>query len=379
MWGLMTTNLTCKIVSISDIHLGHPRINSLLIHENICEFLLPQLKDATHLFIVGDLFDGPINLSDTHASQILMTLMTLLTACDEYNVTMVVLEGTHSHDRYQSKILPVLHEKYNFKNHLYLISHLAIIELHDGLKILGLPDNLPFKSSDECIKSVRKMLGDRGWDYVDYALVHGCFDKFLPPHMPHQPKVTFKHEQFDFVKGRVFVGHIHFHSTYKNLIQHGSFARLAHGEEEPKGFVVLEKDSTSVKMKFIENKGSVPFLTWDVSKTKDHDKAIEVVTKKLNALPRNSVHYIRIVHPSLELRSALNRMVNEKYPDVIFSHKGIADNKSSSDKDALIIVDTISTAAPTDEELPAAIYEFLHQPESLPVETIRRLFSDIGI
>ena len=76
-----------------------------------------------------------------------------------------------------------------------------------------------------------------GLTKVDYAVMHGQFDYQLPKHITGMPRHD-SQKYLDIVKHYIFIGHIHTHSVYDRIIAQGSFDRLTHGQEEPKGYVV---------------------------------------------------------------------------------------------------------------------------------------------
>ena len=69
------------------------------------------------------------------------------------------------------------------------------------------------------------------------------------------------------VRYNAFFGHVHKRSTYKKIEVAGSFDRLAHGEEEPKGFLDVTYYSEDNRVvKFVENKDAEVYTSITLTK-----------------------------------------------------------------------------------------------------------------
>jgi hypothetical protein len=105
-----------------------------------------------------------------------------------------------------------------------------------GITILYVPDEYKHDSSDT-LHEVQDMMRDQGMSSVDIAIMHGQFGYQLP-----YVELISSHdeEEYDKLVDRyISIGHIHQHSVHGKIIAQGSFDRLAHGEEEPKGGVIV--------------------------------------------------------------------------------------------------------------------------------------------
>ena len=62
--------------------------------------------------------------------------------------------------------------------------------------------------------------------------------------------------------GLIFIGHVHKSSQYGRIIAQGSFDRLSHGEEDPKGHMrATRKTDGTHDIVFIENKKAKKYIT----------------------------------------------------------------------------------------------------------------------
>ena len=171
----------------------------------------------------------------------------------------------------------------------------------------------------------------RGISKVDYAIMHGAFTFQIPEFIK-----THKHNPDNYlniVKHLIFVGHIHQYSNYKRIFAQGSFDRLIHGEEEPKGHIraIINTDTNDYKVKFIENKGAKVFKTIDCTNLNLED-TILLIDKQLkkHKLPNSS--YVRIlVDLENPIISNMNMLVN-RYPLLIWSKLV----KDTDDKDNIV-------------------------------------------
>lgn len=251
-----------NIASISDIHLGHNRNVAEDIIRNL-DIAFPDNAETAKLdllFIVGDVFDTLLFLSRDDVALIKIWIARLLRRAKKYNITIIVIEGTPSHDRKQSMLFPLINEISEIGADVRHITELSIVHVDRfGLDILCVPDewtDSPEKTFDQVID----LLQHKGLSKVDFALMHGSFDYQLHP-AAKAPRHS-EQQYLSIVKEYIFIGHIHQHSTYKRIIAQGSFDRLAHGEEEPKGHVRLSYDAEGHRrIKFVENKGAKIFKT----------------------------------------------------------------------------------------------------------------------
>ena len=127
-------------------------------------------------------------------------------------------------------------------------------------------------------------------------------------------------------------GHIHTFSTFEKIISNGSFDRLSHGEEEPKGGVLCTIAANGENsFTFIENKGSKKYITIKLIGL-DLDKALEKIDKVVIKLPNNS--HVRIkcdkLHPIFQAFDDFKI----KYPFLNFTK-----DTSEKDDDSYLLVD----------------------------------------
>lgn len=281
-----------EIASISDVHLGNNRVPARdTIASLDREFPAnDRLAILDIVFIGGDLFDRLLNLPDDAVSEIKMWMARFLRRCKRFDVVVRVLEGTPSHDWKQNRIFVEINEMAEIGCDLKYHSILEIDRIERfGIDVLYVPDEWEFET-DDTWKQVCGLLNEKGLDKVDFAIMHGAFDYQLPSHV--QAPTHDEDRYLSIVRHYILIGHIHRHLPKGRIIPNGSFDRLAHGEQEDKGYVRLtvRKDGDD-DIVFMPNSHAKRFDTVDCSGMEIAD-ALKAVEKVCNELPDDS--YIRI-------------------------------------------------------------------------------------
>jgi len=271
----------------SDIHLGHNNTPTSHIIKSFKEsILIDNNKDKDVLFISGDLFDKLLDLNTKEVKEIIEFFNYLLNYCYDNDILLRVLEGTPSHDWQQSSILVKLNDIRKKKCDLryFKILDIEYIERYNKY-ILYVPDEWTNDHNDLQSQISEKLI-ENNISKLDIAILHGQFHyqfKGKPYH-----GFYFKEEYFlSIVRGFIHIGHYHVYSTLDRIIANGSLERLVHGEEQPKGYVVVNENSYS----FIENTNAYTYITLNITKKTTIDKLDSLISK----YKKNS--FIRLLMP----------------------------------------------------------------------------------
>ena len=274
-----------KYANTSDNHLGHLKTpTSHIIQSFKTSILTEDNKNLDVLFIAGDLFDRLLDLNSKEVQIIIEFFNYLLTYCYANNILLRVLEGTPSHDWQQSTILVKLNEirthKCDLKYHKFLdIEYIKRIDKH----VLYIPDEWT-NSHDDLEMQIQEKLNQYSITQVDIAIMHGQF-KYQFAGKPYHG-FHFKEEYFlNLVRGYIHIGHYHMFSKFDRILANGSLERLAHGEEAPKGYVIVEDDNYT----FVENKNAYTYVTLNITNATTLDR----LDKNISKYPVNS--YIRLL------------------------------------------------------------------------------------
>lgn len=317
---------------ISDIHLGHRNNPTSSITENLKNVIGKfSNKPLDIIFIAGDLFDRLLDNSMPDTQEAHLWMCWLLRFCEEHNIKLRVLEGTRSHDRGQSsQFATIYHIAQTSLDYLY-IPYLHIEKMEDlGISVLYVPDEW-HEDTQETYKQVELLLQENSLRSVDIAIMHGQFGYQLPNAPMSVPR--HKEEQYlQIVDHYIHIGHVHVYSQFERIIAQGSFDRLAHGEEDPKGFVYAEiRQDGSHEHHFIENKDALIFKTIKV-RAMDLEASIAYLDKQISKYPIGSNirihakkdHPVFMAFSDLEIRYAqyrLTKKTDDKEDDSLYSSK----------------------------------------------------------
>lgn len=286
-----------RITSVSDVHLLHKNNKTEFIIKNLDTYLCTDeiLSKTDILFIAGDLFDGPSVYSNEDIGLVQLWIARLLHKCKRFGICLRVLEGTPSHDMNQSKIFLNINSilfKDTESVDLQYVRTLSIEHIERfGINVLYVPDEWNHDTFDT-LAEVKGLLKSNGLSKVDFAVMHGQFEyqlaEVVHAHVKHDSS-----EYLALVEYLIFIGHIHKHSSMDRIYSHGSFDRLAHNEEEAKGFIhaTVHKDG-NYACEFIENKNSRIYKTINCV-SDDLELNMKKITKIISKLPIDS--FVRIV------------------------------------------------------------------------------------
>jgi hypothetical protein len=361
--GKSQTTTDFGIINLTDVHLGHYKTPSQYIIDNLYMYLFPLLKQETTklLLINGDFLDTLLYLNPS-VNIILGFIVDLLYRCNKESIVVRVVRGTYSHDRNQMSLFKLLYDKHKFTNDLKYIDKLTYENINSlNRSFIYIPDDLPYEDSYAIIEEVKNLLSINNVSHVDYVTVHGNFAHALPENIS-LPKCTFSAEQFkDFVKKAVLCGHIHLVSVYENVYFSGSFDRLAHNEEERKGFFYILDMENGFTPKFIENKNAMPYITFNMMNITDLDDIISDFDKRMDKFykDRSVYGFVRVIHNSKEVKTILTRYVKQNYTNIIFTYKKDKTEKDNQFKLHQMKEINKDRPIPTPDTLPKLIHERL--------------------
>lgn len=318
-----------RIAAIGDIHLGHPRTPTVHILKNLRK-AFPDNEETGQLdiiFLEGDVFDRDIYLNDPNAFEIRAWINQFLRMCKRRDIMVRVLEGTPSHDWTQSREFISENENANIGCDLRYVKKLEIEYIERfGATVLYVPDEWRPDTDDTWVE-VQQLLKEHTLEKVDFAVMHGAFNYQLPSHV-HVP-VHIPERYLSIVRHFIFIGHIHKSSQFERILAAGSFDRLSHNEEEPKGHMrVVVREGGNSEIVFVENKGAMLYKSINCTGI-EIEKALQKVAAALNPpLPAGS--YVRIVANKNDAIVADLDLLRKQYPDYTWQEK-IAINMASEE------------------------------------------------
>ena len=251
------------VAVIGDIHLGHARVRTRTIIQMLDRlFDDEQIRRLKTIVINGDLFDKRLPMDSDDAHTIIRWMRRFLLRCKKFDTSLIVIEGTPSHDNKQSRWFVLLAEMLGVHDVVRYFEKLAIEELYpEGPLALFVPDELNHDASDTWMQ-VMELMRNRGLETVDYAFMHGMF-RYQEPIL-----TVVSHNETSYqniVTQRIAINHHHVHTTSGRIVAPGSPERLRHNEEEDKGYYRFTiRDGRACDDTFVINDKASVFSTLDV-------------------------------------------------------------------------------------------------------------------
>ena len=350
-----------KIAAAGDFHFGNPRINCSLLYNELRASFYPEVDTSDLVLLTGDLFDQLVTVNSDANCFISKFIRELFVFSAKSHVPIRILHGTYSHDRNQLNVLNELKLKDTDAKIVNEISCEDLVVKGKHFKVLYIPDNLSYKRSEEVMEHIDKVLTVMGWKTVDIVLGHGTFSHALPVSTNHLPPCTYTIEQFDKITTEdslIIMGHIHISSHKKNVYYCGSFERMSHGEEQPKGFYAFDNSSGKWKATFVKNDQASLFVTIYPQGNTTAEIIADFNSQIANIFP-NKTGNVRVAHNDPEIRLLLNKICLQEYPSLRYTSKPISDTEKTEIKLDNIELDTFDNIKPSRENLPNLICQFL--------------------
>lgn len=306
--------LRLNIASISDIHLHHPNTPTELIVRNLELYGFPNTK-STHdldiIFIGGDVTHSLMDFASNNAILFRKWVANFLWMCAKHDIMVRIIEGTPLHDWKQSQIFIEENENHSIGCDIKYFTdiHIEHIERY-GIDVLYIPDEIR-PTTNITWNRVVELMAEKGLEKVDFAVMHGAFAYQLPAVDDVKDKVHDEEKYLSIVRHYIFIGHVHTHKPKGRIIPNGSFDRLAHGEEEPKGHVRLLKGN----IEFIVNHGAMRYFQMNVADM-DVDQVIAGVSEKLKG--SNDKFKIKLLANKEDAAFGLLRRLSHLFPFGIF-------------------------------------------------------------
>lgn len=314
----MTTSKEYVTLSISDVHLGHPKTPTDFIINNVWKYILTEenISKADRVVIVGDLFDRLLDFPADVITPIQLFMAMLIRKCEKYNTQLRVLEGTPGHDREQNKHFINIKEMLDSSVDLMYVRDVFIEhDIKSDKYFLYIPDEFR-PTAAETYTVVLERLAELNIKQVDYAYIHGFTDLQVPKMVDAHNYETYS----KIVKHAMFVGHDHHPRNYEKLFVQGSTDRLRQGEEEDKGaWLVVEKDN-KLSSTFLINKGAAKYLTFHC-KDMSEDNYLSIIETRL--LDRPKITYCRLVISDEDIHNVWYKTLRKLYPDVSWAKESV--------------------------------------------------------
>lgn len=376
--GLSRLNLMMtdpiRILMGSDFHFGAPNINQVEMADAFMETLFPLLPDTDIFFINGDFFDTRVNFDNHGFDPLYDVILLLFHLCEKHQVTLRFLQGTWTHDYNQCRRLEAFyrnsHASFNFR---YIDSiDLEEITIRDRtLRFFYIPDDLPFKSSDDIVDVLKSKLIEKDWETVDYGCVHGFFDFTFPRNINQDNRIVFKEAQFPFVKKAIDVGHVHQHRVSNNVFSNGSFDRLVFGDEEPKGCIRFLDHPDHYTAIFVQNHHAAVYDTLVFDSNDDTESMRAKIDTHIHNLVTTRKISLRFTVASSDQYEAIKTWMRETHPDIrIMRKKASEGSEGPKLLTSSLITTTERKLAPNRKTLSAFVRAHIPEDYILTIDAI---------
>jgi predicted phosphodiesterase len=367
---------TCKILFISDIHMGKPRLNPESVRNNMERYVYSRIPEVDLIVLGGDFFDSALTMNSDAGLYSVMIIDELLSIAYSNKVFVRVVTGTFFHDRHQNRMFEVMGERYEHIDGTPFVKVASTVELEFirslGLTMVYSPDDQPGDPTDRILEVIRS----HKLDQVDFICSHGYYEMLLPRGIPHTPHNLIRYDAVKpRVRGGILNGHVHVMRLHEKLFNVGSFERFAHGEEGNKGYLILEydKDTFNVECETVINRHATEFITMPpISRFKSMEHFIDevncLIVRYRKAVENdNAPMYIRLDGVT-SAEDYLVKYFDEKYDNIFVTTKS---NKAQDDEE---VVAEVTTSLPviTETNLPELIYENI-KDEGITLEQIKEL------
>lgn len=273
---------TINLVWASDQHTIHPRTPTIHILSNLSEFFFKRVNlEKTDIIILGgDFFDRPVESSHPDLIQAMRWITRFLELCKKHNVVVIVLEGTSSHDFTQPEYFDILKPEGLDLRYVDTLSVVYVESL--DLNIMCVPDNLGKKTHDEVWEMALLELSNKNLKEVDITAFHSAFKYQLRP--PFNKNCHIEERWESITRFFIFCAHIHKPSERGKMRGSGSFDRLAHGEEHPKGayLATINKTTGKATTEFYNNTKALPYLTINITPETSPVELYELFKKRID-------------------------------------------------------------------------------------------------
>ena len=325
-----------KIIHFSDIHLGNKNMTEEQI-ENLMNIISIKYNRDTIIVFSGDLFHYKVDL-DSKASRLALRLLTFLNSLE---IPSIFINGTRSHDyNYQKSVRDTF-------PYIKFIDEVTELEI-DGLKILCVPEEY----IDNQLEYYSNTIYNNNKKY-DMIIFHGTISDIANfntgiEEIPYKRAPSFRKSDFFNKSNLICCGHIHKPQLYKTednklLVYAGSYGRLVHGEEEPKGLWVynIEKDENDsiarvIDYEFIKNNMAVKLVDYNIKEVEDDSRStisilvnnkeftINDFIKLIEKNYQDNVYIRLVIKQSFKNEKTLNKLfsnLEKKYPNVSILNK----------------------------------------------------------
>lgn len=331
-----------NFLELSDVHINHPFVGHDKIIDLLSFLLNPTLLTKLHrIYIAGDFYDHGMEYTEVEkVSDIEYFQKQLLLKCKKYDVQVRILEGTRSHDRYQSNHFIKINRECNIGCDVKYFDKLTVeIDERYGDSTLYIPDQWKVDAS-ETYREALAELTKKGLTKADFGCGHGSYKYQMQKHLRSNISLHDEVLHSELVNYAFFVGHHHNSSNSHKVYCSGSPQRLRFGEEEDKGYYEASVIGGKINIDFKVLHDAIPLIT-----IKCPDLPAEEIMVKLNTLIDKypDTLGVRLMANKSDPAAEVVRYYSDMYPHLFFKFEEIK-TKEKKQLPTVELKSTINTA-----------------------------------
>lgn len=269
-----------RILLLADIHIGAVK-DIEYVYQTITDIIdCEVIQQHTDLVcILGDYFDRLFKVNEEYVTLAINVMSFLIRACRREKTKIRLVYGTESHEQNQYRLF-----NYHFNStsvDIRVIDHCMEEELF-GKKILYIPEEYVLDKHESYDAELYQ-----GKEY-DYIFGHGVIEDGMPAavgasvHKTGEKQVPrWKSEEFGGCSKVCVFGHYHVHTVMQNDVYYlGSLFRSCFGEEEPKGYGIIEDDVFT----FVENEKAYTYKTYEFGEDSGVYASADDILQEINRI-----------------------------------------------------------------------------------------------
>ena len=249
-----------RILLIADLHIGSIKDTNYIFNvtTNIIEKELVENKTNVIIFL-GDFFHRLMKCNEEYTALAINIMSYIVRMCKRSKTKIRMIYGTESHEMSQYRLFNYhMNQKdVDFK----VIDTVTEEELAPGVNVLYVPEEYIESKTSHYKKYFNKK--------YKYIFGHGVISegmpmiKFMEENKSKEKKVPhFKSKELSSISDICVFGHYHVYSDMGNNCYYlGSLFRDSFGEEEDKGYGIIESDSRGDRFTFHHNQWAYVYKT----------------------------------------------------------------------------------------------------------------------
>jgi metallophosphoesterase superfamily enzyme len=278
-----------RFLVVGDIHFGYYPPELLYKEFQLILDIIIDYNNIDSVVIVGDYYDTKLSMSSAHAMYSVKAFSELIKLCEGRNIKVRQIKGTNSHDP-ENQLKNLAQIANSSKCDYKLILTVDEEEIFPGMNVLYIPEEYMEDSKEYYKEYFNKK----------YQLVfgHGMFEETnfsTKQHTGMKKYPIFNSKEMEEIcEGPIVFGHIHTAQRIRNRIQYtGSLVRSRFGEEEAKGFYIVDFDDETkeIDFEFVENDLTMKYDTIEI-KPDNHVFSL-MVSEQINYFKNLVKNYCR--------------------------------------------------------------------------------------